>query len=179
MKGLGNIFDIGLAWAPVDLDAADGATGKRIAMSTGKSITFLVMCGTGPATFSLDVQQHTAYTGGTTADLDSTAVSDSVGITEYWYKSEAALDNDETWTKGTQTEASEVTLDAIGTVQKIVVLHVDATQLGAGYTHVSLNAVSANGTAHLSTALYVVHDLFNPRPPELLGNLLNPGAANA
>lgn len=179
MKGLGDIFDIGTAWAPVDLDAANGVTGKRISMAAGRRCTFLMICGTGPATFSLDFQQHTAYTGGTSADLDSTAVSDSIGITEYYYKAETALDNDESWVRVAQTEASEITLDAIGTQQKIVVASVNATQLGAGYTHLSVNAVSADATAHLSAGLYVVHGLYSRRPPANLLNLLRPGAANA
>lgn len=179
MEGLGRLFDVGVAWAPVDLDGADGATGKRISMVGCKGITFLMACGTGPATFSLDVTQHTAYTGGTTADLDPTGSSTSKGITRWWYKSEAALDNDESWVEGTQTEASEITLDAIGTVQKLVAVYIDATWLADGYTHISVNAVSANGTAHLSAGLYIRHDLLDQRVPSLLGNLLNPGAANA
>ncbi len=72
-----------------------------------------------------------------------------------------------------------MTLDSVGTVQKLVVVSVDASQLTDGYTHVSLNAVSANGTAHLSSAVYLLHDLLSQRDPSLLGNLLNPGAANA
>lgn len=179
-QGLGRLFDIGVGWAPVDLDDANGATGKRIAMSGCSGITFLVACGTGPAGFTLDVQQHTAYTGGTSADLDSTGASDSTGITEWYVKSEAALDNDETWVRVTQTEASEIDVGTTyGLLQKVVAVYVSARQLGAGYTHVSLNATSDNGTACLSTCLYIRHDLHAQRAPALLPNLLNPGAANA
>jgi len=178
MQGLGRLFDIGTGWAPVDLDDADGATGLRISLQNAAGITFVVFGGTGPAGFTLDVQQHTAYTGGTTADLDATAVTDSVGITEYYYKAEAALDNDETWTRVTQTAASEITL-TVGLLQKIVAVHVAAVQLGSGYTHVSLNATSTHGTAHLSSCLYLLHDLKVSRAPANLGNLLRPGAANA
>lgn len=171
MDALGRLFDVGLGWAPVDLDAADGSTGKRIYIGDCGSIAFLMVCGTGPATFSLDVQQHTAYTSGTTADLDV--------VTYCYYKSEAALDNDESWTKLTQSAASEITLDAIGLVQKIVVVEVDAAQLSDGYAWVSLNSVSANGTAHLSSCVYLKHDLHSQRAPANLPNLLRPGAANA
>lgn len=171
MDALGRLFDIGIGWAPVDLDGADGSTGKRISLAHAAACTFVVFCGTGPATFSLDVQQHTAYTGGTTADLDV--------ITYAYYKSEAALDNDETWTKLTQSAASEITLDSIGTVQKLVVVEVDAAQLSDGYSHVSLNSVSANGTAHLSSCIYILHELAHRRTPANLPNLLRPGAANA
>lgn len=179
-QGLGRLFDVGVGWAPVDLDDANGATGKRIAMSGCSGITFVVACGTGPAGFTLDVQQHTAYTGGTSADLDSTGATDSTGITEWYVKSEAALDNDETWVRVTQTEASEIDVGtSYGLLQKVVAVYVSARQLGAGYTHVSLNATSDNGTACLSTCLYIRHDLHSQRAPANLPNLLNPGAANA
>lgn len=171
MDALGRLFDIGVGWAPVDLDAADGSTGKRIWMGDCAGLSFVMICGTGPATFSLDVQQHTAYTGGTTADLDV--------VTYAYYKSEAALDNDESWVKLTQSAASEITLDSIGTVQKLVVVEIDAAQLSDGYAWTSLNSVSANGTAHLSSCIYIKHDLAVQRTPVNLGNLLRPGAANA
>lgn len=171
MEALGRLFDIGLGWAPVDLDGADGSTGKRIWMGDCSGIAFVMACGVGPATFSLDVQQHTAYTSGTTADLDV--------VTRVFYKAETALDNDETWTLLSQSAASEVTLDSIGTQQKIVVVQVGADQLSDGYAWVSLNSVSANGTAHLSSCLYFKYDLAVQRKPENLGNLLRPGAANA
>jgi len=171
MDALGRLFDIGLGWAPVDLDAADGSTGKRIFVGDCASIAFVIVCGVGPATFSLDVQQATAASGGTSGDLDA--------VTYCYYKAETALDNDEPWVKLTQSAASEITLDSIGTSQKIIVVEIDTAQLSDGYAWVSLNSVSANGTAHLSSCLYVKHGLRNMRTPVNLPNLLNPVAANA
>ncbi len=129
----------------------------------------------------LDLQQHTAYVSGTSNDLDAAAVSDSVGVDHYYIKSEAALDNDELWTKVTQSEASEITLTGAtyGDKQNIVVIEVSAAQLGEGYTHVSLNAASTTSTAHLGACLYFVHELRYQRKPSKLPNLLRPGAANA
>lgn len=182
MKGLGRLFDIGLGWAPVDIDTANAATGKRLAMSRASAVTFVIATGVGGAEdLTFDVQQHTAYTGGTTADLDSSAVATSTGVTEYWIKAETALDNDESWVRVTQAEASEFTVvgATYGAQQKIVVASIGADQLGDGYTHVSLNAAITTATAQLCTCLYVLHDLRAMRSPELLGNLLNPNAANA
>lgn len=182
MQGLGRLFDIGTGWVPVDLDTANGATGKRVALSGANAITFVVFLAVGATDdVVLDVQQHTAYTSGTSNDLDSAAVASSTGITEWYIKSEAALDNDEIWTKVTQSEASEITLTGAtyGDKQNIVVIHVDGAQLGDGYTHVSLNAASTTSTAHLGACLYVLHDLRYQRKPAKLANLLNPGAANA
>jgi hypothetical protein len=182
MEGLGRLFDIGTGWVPVDLNTADGATGKRIALSQARAITFVVELAVGATDdVVLDVQQHTAYTGGTSNDLDSSAVSDSTGVDHFYIKSEATLDNDEGWSKVTQSAASEITLTGAtyGDKQNIVVIEVDARQLGAGYTHVSLNAATTTATAHLSSCLYVVHEMRYQRKPANLPNLLRPGVANA
>ena len=173
MNALGRIFDIGLGWAPVDLNTADGATGKRISMNGATGITFVVATGVGGADdIVLDVQQHTAYTGGTSGDLDV--------VTKFWLKAETALDNDESWVAITQSIASECTIvgATYGTQQKLCVIEVDAAQLSDGYTHVSLVATCVTSTAQLGVCLYFLHDLAVQRIPSALPNLLNPGAAN-
>lgn len=182
MDALGRLFDIGTGWTPVDLDTSNGATGKRIAMNLHDACTFVVFLGAGAdgAALTLDVQQHTDYTGGTSNDLDSAAVSSSTGITRYYYKTETALDNDEAWTLVTQSEASEIVLPAGDSDQEaIVVIEVDGAQLGTGYTHLSLNASATLSAARLSSCLYVVHELRYQRRPPKLSNLLRPGAVNA
>ncbi len=182
MEALGRLFDIGTGWVPVDLNTADGATGKRIALSGANAITFVVFLAVGATDdVVLDVQQHDAYVNGTSADLDATGVTGSTGIDHFYIKSEAVLDNDEKWVKVTQTAASEVTLTGAtyGDKQCIVVIEVDAAMLAAGYTHVSLNAASTTSTAHLGACLYFVHEMRYQRKPASLPNLLRPGAANA
>jgi|SRR5215208_2076183 len=180
--GLGRIFDIGLGWAPVDIDTANAATGKRCSMAGASGITFVVVGAVGGAEdLVLDLQQHTAYTSGTSADLDAAAVASSIGATYYHIKAETALDNDESWVKVTQNVASECTVvgATYGAQQKIVAIYVAATQLGTGYTHVSLNASITTGTAQLITCIYLLHDLAAGRSPTNLPNLLRPGVANA
>ena len=182
MEALGRLFDVGLGWAPVDLDTANGATGKRISMSMHRSVAFLVTLGVGGTEdLVLDVQQHTAYTGGTSNDLDSAAVADATGVDHWYIKSEALLDNDEGWTKVTQAAASEVTLTGAtyGDKQNIVIIEVDARQMSAGYTHLSLNASKATSTACLSSCVMLPHELRWQRKPSGLWNLLRPGVANA
>lgn len=182
MKALGRIFDIGTAWAPVDLNTSDAATGKRISMSGASGISFVVATGTGGADdIVLDVQQHTASTGGTTADLDAVGVTGSSGVTSSHIKAETALDNDEAWVEITQAVASEVTIvgATYGAQQKLIVIEVDATQLADGYGWVSLNAACTTATAQLTSALYILHGLHAQRKPVNRPNLLLPGAANA
>jgi len=181
MEALGRLFDIGLGWAPVDLNTADGATGKRIALSGADGITFVVATGVGGAEdLVLDLQQHTAYTSGTSADLDATGVTDAVGPDHFYIKAETALDNDESWIKVTQSAASECTVvgATYGAMQKLIVIEVNAAMLSDTYTHVSLNATVSTSTAQLGVCLYFIHELRYSRNPTKLGNLLRPNAAN-
>ncbi len=182
MDGLGRLFDVGNGWSPVDLDTANGATGKRLAMSVGRAVTFFVHGAVGATTDAvLNLRQHTAYTSGTSADLDSAAVSDSVGCTYFYIKSEALLDNDEAWAQVTQAEASQITLTGAtyGDKEYIIAIEVSASQLAEGYTHVSLDVSATLSAPKLASCLYVVHELRYQRKPTKLRNLLRPAAANA
>lgn len=182
MRPLGNIIDIGTAFAPVDIDTANAFTGKRISMAGASACTFVFFGAVGGTDdLTLDWQQHTAYTGGTSSDLDAAAISTSRGVTEWFIKSEATLDNDEIWTRVTQSVASEMTVTGAtyGDKQKIIVSHVEASQLGTDYTHVSVNGALTTSTAQLACGLYILTGLRYRRRPDKLGNLLNPGAANA
>jgi hypothetical protein len=182
MEGLGRLFDLGPAIAPVDINTSDAATGLRISMAghSGIAIVLYTLVG-GADTITVDVQQHTAYTGGTSADLDATAVSTSSGVDHYYIKAETALDGDESWVKVTQTAASEVTIDGTtyGAMQKLVCIQVGADQLGDGYTHLSANVAVTTSTSQLIAGLYIPYDLHMRRAPVNRPNLLRPGAANA
>lgn len=173
MEALGRVYDVGIGVVPVDLDTADAFTGKRISLANAGGIDFVIVTGAGGANdIVFDVQQHTASVSGTSADLDV--------VTKWFAKKEATLDNDEAWVETAITAASEVTFpSADGTKQKLIVIHVDASQLSEGYTHVSLDMTMTSSTAQLGAVLYILTDLKYQRTPTLLGNLLNPNAANA
>lgn len=182
MDALGAIFDVGIGWSPVDLDTANGATGKRVNMTMHEQVTFLVVQAAGATTdATLTLKQHTAYTGGTSNNLASATVSDSYGITYWHIKSEATLDNDEAWTKVTQSEAATISLTGTtyGDKETILALEVHRAQLGSGYTHISLDHAATLGAAKLATCLIIPSGLRYRRKPASLGNLLRPGAANA
>lgn len=173
MLGLGRLYDIGLALAPVDLATA-GATGKRISMIDCGGVDLVLVYGAG--TDGDDpvpsLQQHTAYTGGTTANLAT--------ITTVYRKAETLLDNDEPWAEATQAAATIMTAVADDAQkQKIYVIHVPSNALSAGYTHISVNQADLSNNAQLAAFLYLKVDLNVQRRPTLLPNLLNPGAANA
>ncbi len=173
MLGLGRLYDIGLALAPVDLATA-GATGKRIHMGgcSGVDIVLIYGAGTDGDDPVPSLQQHTAYTSGVSTDL---AVMNTI-----YRKAETLLDNDEAWVKTTQTAAAIMTAVADDAQkQKIYVIHVPSTALADGYTHVSVNQADLSNNAQLAAIIYLKVDLAQQRTPANLGNLLRPGVANA
>lgn len=166
MHALGRVFDLGITIPPA---ATNGAvTGKRIHLKAGTSCTFVLIGGVASAgdDVQLDVQQHTAYTGGTSGDLDV--------ITEYFYKSAVAMDNTETWTRVTQAAASEVAIAASATTdiqQNLVVVEVDAAMLTDGYEWVSVNVPDLGAGDKTLTVLAIVTELAVQRRPSNLANL--------
>jgi hypothetical protein len=177
MEALGRLFDIGLCFAPVDTQSG-AITGKRIFMGGAAACTILVIKAAGTANDDpvYTLQQHTAYTGGTSSNLAK--------IDHYYLKNEAVLDNDESWSKLTQT-ASQTLTDPGGAgtsaeSQQLLVIPVGADQLSDGYAWISLNlADTGSAGAQLGAAVYILHDLASQRAPANLPNLLRPGAANA
>lgn len=179
-EGLGRLFDVGTCVVPVDINTSDAATGQRISMTGHSGIAIIAHCLAGGADdITFDIQQATAYTGGTSNDMDST--NGASGVDHYYIKAETALDNDEAWVKVSQTAASEVLVvgATYGTQQKLIVIQVGADQLADGYTHISVNVACTTSTSQLLTVLYLPYDLASQRTPANRPNLLRPGAANA
>jgi hypothetical protein len=166
MDALGRLFDVSIGAVPTDA-VAGAITGKRVSLRNASGCTILVVT-TGASTdiTDVDLQQHTAASGGTTADLDV--------ITYYYYKSEATLDGDETWTRATQSAASEITNVGAASEELLLAIEVRASQLSDGYTHISLDIpdLGTNGTRHCAI-LYILHGLAIQRAPQ---NLINPQA---
>jgi hypothetical protein len=161
MDALGRLFDISLGSVPVDA-VAGAITGKRVHLKNAGGCTVVVVT-TGASTdiTDVDLQQHTAASGGTTADLDI--------ITKFFYKSEATLDGDEIWTKGTQSAASEITDVGAASEELLLIIEVDSTSLSDGYEWLSLNIpdLGTNGTRHCAI-LYILRDLNVQRAPQRL-----------
>lgn len=169
MLGLGRHYDIVAGWVPVDLDTANGATGNRVHLQNagGCDIVVFKAAGTAGADPTFDVQQHTAASGGTTADLDV--------VDQYWLKREGTLDGDETWERFAQSAASEVVDPGGATTsaeeQQILVLSVEATSLSDGFEWISLVCTVTAANPQLAACLYLLRDLNVQRAPQ---NLRNP-----
>lgn len=172
-SGLGKYFDIGIG-AIIQSFNGSGITGKNISLQNCEGVGILVVKMANGTTddLAIDLQEVDAYNG-TPRDLDI--------ITNYWMKSETALDNDEAWTLTTQTAASEITAIA-GTAEKELMLYFEvlADQLSDGYTHIAVNVPDLGNTdTEQGCVIYIPFGLKTQRKPANLPNLLNPGAANA
>jgi hypothetical protein len=168
-EALGRLFDIALGWAPANLQG--GITGLRVNMegATGCTIVVIKAAGTAGDDPGFDLKQHTAYTGGTTADLDK--------VDHYYLKAHTTLVNSKTWVREAQTAASEIADPGGDTTsaeeQQILVIEVRADQLSDGYSWISLDADDpANANAQYAACIYLLHGLAYPSTPANLLQLL-------
>lgn len=166
-EALGRLVDFSTGWTPVDLATA-GATGKRVSMRHYGGVLILVELGaaaSGTEDVTLTLQEHTASSSGTSANL--------VQIDKYWRKSEATLDGDETWTEVTQTAAATITVDGATYAQTevMIAIPVMATALSDGYPYLNLSASDPGTVSRLGSCVYLLHDLAIQRAP---GNMPAP-----
>ena len=168
MWGLGREFEIGSGIVPVDL-AAGANTGARVHMRNYDTLAVVFVkaaASAGTDNVVLTLQEHTAASGGTSANL--------AAITTAYVKSEATLDGDETWTELTQAAAATLTLTGAtyAATQLISVFEVQSQSLSAGYEWLSVNIADpgAGGTV-LGSVLYIPHGLKVQRRPDLMPNL--------
>ena len=166
-RAFGRLYDIGSVVAPIADLAAGANTGHRINMKNYASVTFVCFFGAasgGTDTFVPDVQQATAASGGTSGDLDV--------VTEWYVKFEATLDGDETWTRVTQSAASEVSLTGAtygGSIQLIAVFEVSADQLSDGYGWISVDMADAgSGGTRPGSILAIMNEPAYQRRPDAL-----------
>lgn len=171
-RALGRLFDVGWGAKPQLLDAS-GVTGKNISLQNCEGVTIIVNKSAVGTTddFTFQLQQVNGYNG-TPKDLL---------ITEYFVKSETALDNDEAWVRTTQ--AASATISAIaGTAEKemLFAVEVRADQLDDGYTHIQGNLPDFGSTdAEYGSIIYIAWGLKVQRDPTNMPSLLRPGVANA
>lgn len=161
VAALGNKIDVALGCVPTDV-VAGAITGKRVHLMNYASVTVVIVAAAGSTDIAdIDLQQHTAATAGTSADLDITLA--------YYLKEATTLAGTEQWTKVTQAVASETTDIGAASKQQLAVFEVDAAQLSDGYEWFSVDLPDAgsNGTKFLAV-LYILHGLRYGRAPELL-----------
>lgn len=165
-RALGRLFDISIGCVPSDADGG-AVTGKRVSLRDAQGVTVLIVGAAGTANddLQIDLQEHNAASGGTSQDLDI--------ITDYFHKSEAILDGDETWAKVTQAAASEISdVGGAGTsaeLQQLAAFDVAAEQLSEGFDWLSVNIpdLGSAGAKYVSV-VYILWGLKQQRAPENL-----------
>lgn len=163
VRGLGRAFDIVPGVVPVaDTEAA--LTGLRVHMKNYGGVAVVGYFGAvsaGTDVLTMDIQQADAATGGNTKDLDA--------VTSYYYKTEATLDADETWTRATQSAASEIALPSVNQVLIVAEIDADDLDVANGYQWVFvLNADPGSGGTRPGCYFYVPYGLKVMRRPDLL-----------
>ena len=137
---------------PVDLNTA-AITGGRVAMKNMKRVAFVINLGAGTTTAAhlFTLKQHTAASGGSSADLEV--------ANPYFHKIGAAT----SFSKVEPTVAAAAyDLHALlGDNASMVVLEVLAEQLADGYTHASLDLADAGG-AQLVSVIALGDSEFKP-----------------
>jgi hypothetical protein len=168
MRGLGKAFDISTGINPVADLAAGANTGKRIHMRNYQSLGVLFFknaASAGTDTVTMTLHEHTANTGGTTANLAK--------ITN-WYSKQlaAALAGDEAWVEHTQAAAATLAMtNALvpAANQAIVFFEVEADSLSPGYEWLSVSIADPGvGGTILGGAFYIPSGLKIQRRPDLL-----------
>lgn len=131
-RALGRLFDIAAAVPVADLDGG-AQTGIRINLANYQGVSFVIIKDAAATDdLAIDLQEHNASSGGTSQDLDI--------ITDFYVKEETTLDNDEAWTKVTQSAASEIAARADSAEKETIwVVEVAAEQLSEGFNYVSIN----------------------------------------
>lgn len=170
IEALGNLFDLSVGVAPVDLSSA-ASTGKRVSLKNASAITIVLFkaAGTAGDDPTVTLKQHTASSGGTTANL---AIID-----HYYLKNATTLAGTETWSRVAQSAAATIAdPGGAGTSaesQQILALEVRAEQLSDGYSYVSLDVADVGSNAQLGGVLYIVHNLEVKRKPANLAAALS------
>jgi hypothetical protein len=174
MEALGRLFDVSIGYLNTDLNTA-GATGKRVSLknASGVTIVCVVPATGGTEDLTFDVQQHTASSGGTSNDMDS--ANSATGVDHYYIKAGTTLAGTETWTRVSQTAASEVVVAGAtyGASQCIVAIEVSASQLADGYSYLSVISPDPGATARVVSVLYFLHGLEVQRKPANLAAALS------
>lgn len=166
VRALGNDFDICSGVAPVADLAAGANTGHRLHLKNYGGVTvvcFLGAVSAGTDTFVPTLKEANAATGGTLQALAT--------ITQWYHKSEAVLDGDETWTRVTQAAASTVSLTGatFAALQMIVAFEVDADDLSDGFEWISVDLPDAGtGGTRPGAILYLPYGLKQARRPDAL-----------
>jgi len=153
MLNLEFLEDHNIIPAIIPVDLTTGAnTGDRVHMKNYERCVFVLLTAIGTAGDDpvISAQQHTAASGGTSADLLFTRIRHKVGAT--------ALSAVEDFTLVEQTAAASYDSDPVAGAenQAMFVIEIRASDLTDGYDWISFNVADVGAAAQLGAALYIM-----------------------
>lgn len=166
MFQLGYQFDVSIGNVPTDV-VAGAVTGKYVSLRNASTAAF-ILCHNGASTdiIDIDVQQASDSAGTGAKDLDV--------VTEWFKKSATTLAGTETWTRVTQTAASEITDMGAASSQLLAVVQVEASQLDDTFCYVSANIPDAGTNATMfACGIWILGGLKIQRKPANLAAALS------
>lgn len=168
MLGLGRIFDLVSAFAPLDLQTA--RDGDYVSLKNAGGVDIVVTKGAGTAADDPVISFQQAV------DVAGTSAKDLATITQHWQKQAATdLTGTGVWTRVTQAAGASVTLNATSAEEVgIYVFTIEADQLDVdnGFDCLRVRIADVGGNAQLGTALYILRDLRYPSAPQNLPNAI-------
>lgn len=165
MEGLGRLFDLSLAVAPVDLSAG-AVTAKRQSMKNATAVAVVVFKAAGAAGNTDPALTIKSYDAATSGNSDTTTVT----VDHYYKKSATSYDGTQTWTKVAITATATPTLSGEGSSGGVYVFEIPATALPDGYPYLEVDSQDAGTGAQIGGVLYITHDLEVQRTPANLAS---------
>lgn len=175
MLALGRLYDLIPLVEPIDLDTSQGGDQFSLRDAGGVTIVFFTGVGAAGRDLTFTAKRHTDMADATGTTIDLTAIAHPY----YYYKQGAAATavGVGSWTKSsavTDSDGAAVVLDAAeGETSTLIAFHLDASDLGDGYSAVSVSAIVAGGSgAKLGCAIAILDDLKVQRTPANLRSAL-------
>lgn len=171
--GLGRVYNLIPVVDPIDLD--NSQTGEQINLADYGGVDLVFYTGDGAAgrdlTFTL--KRHVDISDATGTTFPSTAFSASPW---YYKRGDSSAVGATTWVKSTFTDADGAGIvldDTEGEDSRIIVVPIEASQLGDGYSSISVSAVVAGGSgAKIGCCIALLRDPQVSRAPANLASAI-------
>lgn len=165
MEGLGRLFDLSIAVAPVDLSGG-AQTGKRCSMRNASAVAVVVFKDKGGVANTDPQLTIKSYDAATSGNADTTTVT----VDHYYKKSATTYDGTQTWSKVAITATATPTLSGEGSSTGIYVFEIPVTAFPDGYPYLEVDSADAGTNAQIGGVLYIPHDLEVARTPANLAS---------
>lgn len=173
--GLGRLYDLIPLVEPIDIDTSQG--GDQFSLRDAGGVDLIIFSGVGAAgrdtTFTIKKHVDMADSTGTTIVMGS-----ATALRNYFVKKGTAATavGVGTWTKSTWFDADGAGVvldDAEGETSALIVVPIEASDLGDGYSALSISAFVAGGSgAKLACCIGLLRDLQVQRTPANLASAL-------